>query len=201
MPRDSFLGSRGNLRTAQIHDRWPAWSFSRVLGGEGRMDQNEDPGELERQIERARRLASGVADQTTSQRLWGFVEELRQKLNRRLAARRLKQQTSSRAHELWEQHGRPGWPGRGVLAGGKIRGPRPLATRRPRCLIGRSRTSPAQSRDPGPQGIRPTLPPACRNAVLVTPAKVYCKFCSRANRQAFPDRRRTVASCLFEKEA
>jgi hypothetical protein len=71
------------------------------------MDQNEDPGELERQIERARRLASGVADQTTSQRLWGVVEELRQKLNRRLAARRLKQQTSARAHELWEQHGRP----------------------------------------------------------------------------------------------
>jgi Protein of unknown function (DUF2934) len=71
------------------------------------MDQNEDPGELERQIERARRLASGVTDQTTSQRLWAFVEELRQKLNRRLAARRLKQQTSARAHELCEQHGRP----------------------------------------------------------------------------------------------
>jgi hypothetical protein len=71
------------------------------------MDENEDPAELQREIERAKRLASSVTDQTTSQRLWGFVEELRQKLQRRLAARRLKQQISARAHELWEQHGRP----------------------------------------------------------------------------------------------
>jgi hypothetical protein len=71
------------------------------------MDQNEDPGELERQIERARRLASHTTDQTTSQRLWGFVEELRQKLQRRLAARRSKEEIRARAHELWEQHGRP----------------------------------------------------------------------------------------------
>jgi hypothetical protein len=71
------------------------------------MDENEELGELERQIERARRLASHIGDQTTSQRLWGFIEELRQKLQRRLAARRLKQQIRGRAHELWEQHGRP----------------------------------------------------------------------------------------------
>jgi Protein of unknown function (DUF2934) len=71
------------------------------------MDQNEDPGELERQIERARRLASQTSDQTTSLRLWGFVEELRRKLQRRLAARRSREQISARARELWEQHGRP----------------------------------------------------------------------------------------------
>jgi hypothetical protein len=71
------------------------------------MDQNEDPAELERQIERAKRLASSIGDQTTAQRLWGVVEELRLKLQRRLAARRLKQQIRARAHELWEQHGRP----------------------------------------------------------------------------------------------
>jgi hypothetical protein len=75
--------------------------------GEGGMDENEDLGELERQIERAKRLASHIGDQTTSQRLWGFVDELRRKLQRRLAARRLKQQIRARAHELWEQHGRP----------------------------------------------------------------------------------------------
>jgi hypothetical protein len=75
--------------------------------GDGPMDQNEDPDDLERQIERARRLASNIGDQTTSQRLWGFVEKLKQKLQRRLAARRLKQQIRARAHELWEQHGRP----------------------------------------------------------------------------------------------
>jgi hypothetical protein len=66
------------------------------------MDPNEDPGELEREIERAKRLASRVTDRTTSQRLWGFVEELRQKLQRRLAARRSKEQISARARELWE---------------------------------------------------------------------------------------------------
>ena len=71
------------------------------------MDENEDLGELERQIERARRLASHSTDQTTSQRLWGFIEELRRQLQRRVAARRLKQQIRGRAHELWEQHGRP----------------------------------------------------------------------------------------------
>jgi len=71
------------------------------------MDQNEDPGELERQIERAKRLASHITDQTTSHRLWRFVEELRQRLQKRLAARRSKEQISARAHELWEQHGRP----------------------------------------------------------------------------------------------
>jgi hypothetical protein len=74
------------------------------------MDPNEDPRELEREIERAKRLASSVTDRTTSQRLWGFVEELRQKLQRRVAARRSKEQISARARELWEQHGRP--PGR-----------------------------------------------------------------------------------------
>jgi Protein of unknown function (DUF2934) len=71
------------------------------------MDQHNDPSELERELERAKRLARSVTDQTTSQRLWRFVEELRQKLQRRVAARRLKQQISARAHELWEQHGRP----------------------------------------------------------------------------------------------
>jgi hypothetical protein len=71
------------------------------------MDQNEDPGELERQIEQARPLASHTTDQTTSQRLWRFVEELRQKLRQHLAARWSKEEIRARARELWEQHGRP----------------------------------------------------------------------------------------------
>jgi hypothetical protein len=81
--------------------------LSRVTGKRWPMDPNEDPPELEREIERAKRLASSVTDRTTSQRLWGFVEELRQKLQRRLVARRSKEQISARARELWEQHGRP----------------------------------------------------------------------------------------------
>jgi hypothetical protein len=52
------------------------------------MEQSEDPHELEREIERAKRLAAGVTDQTTYQRLKAFVEELRQRLQQRLAARR-----------------------------------------------------------------------------------------------------------------
>ena len=44
------------------------------------MDQIEDPRELEREIERANRLASGVTDQTTYQWLKQFVEELRQRM-------------------------------------------------------------------------------------------------------------------------
>jgi hypothetical protein len=37
----------------------------------------------------------------------GVVEELKQRLQKRLAARRSKEQISARARELWEQHGRP----------------------------------------------------------------------------------------------
>ena len=71
------------------------------------MDHIEDPRELEREIGRAKRLAAGVTDQTTYQRLKTFVEELRQRLQQRLAARRSKEEIRTRARELWEQNGRP----------------------------------------------------------------------------------------------
>jgi hypothetical protein len=48
------------------------------------LDQNNDP----RQLEQSKRLASDTSDKTTYQRLREFAEELRQKLKRRLAARR-----------------------------------------------------------------------------------------------------------------
>jgi hypothetical protein len=51
------------------------------------MDQEEEAHKLEREIERVKRLAAGVLDRTTSQRLWDFVEELRQRLHQRRAAR------------------------------------------------------------------------------------------------------------------
>jgi hypothetical protein len=41
----------------------------------------EDPHELERELERASRLAAGITDQTTYQWLKQFVEELRQRLH------------------------------------------------------------------------------------------------------------------------
>ncbi|MBR1251774.1 DUF2934 domain-containing protein [Bradyrhizobium sp. AUGA SZCCT0169] len=72
------------------------------------MDQrDEDPRDLERKIEQANRIASRVTDQTTYQRLTAWVEELRKKLRQRLAARRTKEEIRARAHELWEQQGRP----------------------------------------------------------------------------------------------
>jgi DUF2934 family protein len=72
------------------------------------MDQVEkDPDELQREIERASRLASVVGDPTTYQRLKQFVEELKQNLQRRSAARRSKEAIRMRARELWEASGCP----------------------------------------------------------------------------------------------
>ena len=71
------------------------------------MDQIEDPRELEREIERANRLASGVTDQTTYQWLKQSVEELRQRLRHLLAGKRADEAVRSRARELWETNGRP----------------------------------------------------------------------------------------------
>jgi Protein of unknown function (DUF2934) len=69
--------------------------------------QGEDPLELERKIEQASRIASRMTDQTTYQRLTAWIDELRQKLQKRLAARQLKEEIRVRAHKLWEQHGCP----------------------------------------------------------------------------------------------
>jgi beta-phosphoglucomutase-like phosphatase (HAD superfamily) len=71
------------------------------------MSQSTDRRELERQLEQAQRLASEITDQTTFQRIRAFIEELRERLHRRLASRRSRQEIKARAHELWEQGGRP----------------------------------------------------------------------------------------------
>jgi hypothetical protein len=71
------------------------------------MDEIEDPGDLERKIDQASRIVSRVNDPTTYQRLTLWIDELRQRLRDRLAARRSREKIRMRAHELWEQHGRP----------------------------------------------------------------------------------------------
>ena len=71
------------------------------------MDQNDDPRDLERQIEQATRIASGVTDQTTVERLRAWIEELKQRLRQRRQARRMKQEITTRARVIWEQNGRP----------------------------------------------------------------------------------------------
>ena len=52
------------------------------------MAQSEDARELEHKIERANRIASSVTDQTTSELLGAWVEELRQKLRQLLPSTR-----------------------------------------------------------------------------------------------------------------
>ena len=71
------------------------------------MDQNEEPGDLERKIQQATRIASRINDPTTVERLSAWIQDLRQRLQQRLEARRIKQQISARAREIWEQNGRP----------------------------------------------------------------------------------------------
>jgi hypothetical protein len=71
------------------------------------MYQSEDPRELERKIDQATRIASGISDQMTVERLTAWIEELRQRLRQRLEARRTKQAISARAREIWEQNGCP----------------------------------------------------------------------------------------------
>jgi Protein of unknown function (DUF2934) len=72
------------------------------------MDPDEDdPRELERKIEQASRIVSDVTDQTTYRRLTAWIDELRQKLQKRVAARRFKDEIRARAYERWQKHGRP----------------------------------------------------------------------------------------------
>ena len=71
------------------------------------MDQSDDPRELERKIEQATRIASRLSDQTTAERLWAWVEGLKQKLRQRREPERTREAISVRAREIWEHNGRP----------------------------------------------------------------------------------------------
>ena len=71
------------------------------------MDQGEDPQDLERKIEQAARIASGVNDPTTVERLRAWIEDLKLRLRHRREAKRIKQEITVRAHELWEENGCP----------------------------------------------------------------------------------------------
>ena len=71
------------------------------------MDEPEDVLDLERKIAQASRISSRVADPTTYELLKAWVEELRQRLRQRRAARQMREEITARARELWEQNGRP----------------------------------------------------------------------------------------------
>jgi hypothetical protein len=70
------------------------------------MDET-DPRKLQHQVELAERAASLVSDQTTTQRLKAFANDVRNLLQRQLTARRRRREVSARAYELWERAGRP----------------------------------------------------------------------------------------------
>ena len=50
---------------------------------------------------------SSVTDQTTVEWQRAWIQELKQKLRQRLVARRIRQEITVRAREIWEQNGRP----------------------------------------------------------------------------------------------
>jgi hypothetical protein len=73
------------------------------------MVKDADRRALELKIAQTRRLASAVTDRTTQRRLGELRDELAETL-RRLPGRRTgvpESRIRARAHELWEQHGRP----------------------------------------------------------------------------------------------
>jgi len=67
----------------------------------------DEPREIKRKIEQADRIASRVIDPTTVERLSSWAQELRGRLTRIVRERRAKEEIAARAHELWEQNGRP----------------------------------------------------------------------------------------------
>jgi Protein of unknown function (DUF2934) len=71
------------------------------------MDQSDDPRELERKIEQASRIASRLNDETTVERLWAWIEDLKQKRRQRREAGRTREAIRTRAWEIWEHSGQP----------------------------------------------------------------------------------------------
>jgi hypothetical protein len=76
------------------------------------MDEPEDPRELEQKIAQVTRISFSITDPTTYERLREMVEKLKAKLQKLTFARRERSAVRKRAHQLWEEAGRP--PGRDV---------------------------------------------------------------------------------------
>ncbi len=71
------------------------------IGMHGRLRRNPH------KIEQASRIASRLNDPTTVQRLTIWITDLKQRLQKRLDARRSKEKIRIRAYEIWEQNGHP----------------------------------------------------------------------------------------------
>ncbi|WP_338062327.1 DUF2934 domain-containing protein [Bradyrhizobium erythrophlei] len=70
-------------------------------------DEKATRRELERQLERAGRLAAVTTDRTTYDRIRDFADDLKQKLQRLMTRRRGQDEVRARARQLWEEAGRP----------------------------------------------------------------------------------------------
>lgn len=76
------------------------------------IDQKVSREELERQLERARRLAAVTTDRTTYERLCDFANDVSQALQRLMSRRRGafgdgQEEIRARARQLWEEAGQP----------------------------------------------------------------------------------------------
>ena|SRR5215218_3276442 len=70
-------------------------------------DDARDARDLENKISQASRIARSITDQTTIERLAAWIDELKRRLQKRLAVRRARDETRVRAREIWEENGRP----------------------------------------------------------------------------------------------
>ena len=98
---------RGPPRTFPSSLNEQSCDLDRLTKMERVMDQNDDSRDLERKIEQAARIASRVSDPTTLERLRAWIDDLKQGLRQRREARRVKQEITVRAQEIWEKNGRP----------------------------------------------------------------------------------------------
>jgi hypothetical protein len=62
---------------------------------------------LERELERAKRLAAVTTDRTTYERIRDFAEDIRQRLQRLVSRRGNQDEIRARARQLWQEAGRP----------------------------------------------------------------------------------------------
>ncbi|WP_431015529.1 DUF2934 domain-containing protein [Bradyrhizobium pachyrhizi] len=70
-------------------------------------DERVSRRELERQLERARRLAAVTTDRTTYERIRDFADDVREALQRLVSRRRDQDEIRARARQLWEEAGCP----------------------------------------------------------------------------------------------
>ncbi|WP_338832246.1 DUF2934 domain-containing protein [Bradyrhizobium sp. 27S5] len=70
-------------------------------------DEKDNRLGLERELERAKRLAAVTTDRTTYERIRDFAEDVRQRLQRLVSRRGGQDEIRARARQLWQEAGRP----------------------------------------------------------------------------------------------